>query len=163
MAKRKKYLHQLELRRVARFELLDGLGDEGLHSSRQASDVLRNILGDRPTESMVVLYLDSKRKPIGYEVVSVGDVSSAAIRVATVFRGALVAGAEAIIVSHNHPSGDPHPSTDDDAITKRMVEAGKLIQLQVVDHIIVADGRRTDVGPYYSYLDAGRLRYGVGR
>ena len=44
-----------------------------------------------------------------------------------------------------------------------MVEAGKLIQLQVVDHIIVADGRRTDVGPYYSYLDAGRLRYGVGR
>jgi len=68
-----------------------------------------------------------------------------------VFKAALLANAAAIILTHNHPSGDPTPSADDMALTRRLAEAGTLIGVEVLDHIIVGDGR------YFSFREGGRL------
>ena len=67
------------------------------------------------------------------------------------FKAALLANAAAIILYHNHPSGDPSPSVDDAQLTRRLVDAGTLLGVDVLDHIIVGDGR------YYSFKEAGRL------
>jgi len=69
-----------------------------------------------------------------------------------VFREAVAAGASVLVLFHNHPSGDPYPSTDDEALTRRMVAAGELMGIEIVDHLILADTR------YYSFKEAGRLR-----
>ena len=67
------------------------------------------------------------------------------------FKAALLANAAAIILCHNHPSGDPSPSVDDVQLTRRLVDAGTLLGVDVLDHIIVGDSR------YYSFKEAGRL------
>src|SRR5215471_3715346 len=71
-----------------------------------------------------------------------------------VFKPAILSNASSVILSHNHPSGDPHPSQEDRALTVRLRQAGKLLGVEVLDHIIVGDGR------YYSFADEGLLDRG---
>jgi DNA repair protein RadC len=74
-------------------------------------------------------------------VVSVGSVDTSVVHPREVFRAAATAGAAAIVLFHNHPSGDPTPSTDDVVLTQRLVRAGDLMGIQVLDHVIVAESR----------------------
>ena len=94
----------------------------------------------RAQEEVVVLSLTAKHAIIRHDVVAVGSVSSADPTVADLFRPAIRCGAEAMIVAHNHPSGDPAPSPEDVAFTRRLREAGTLLGIDVVDHLVVGAG-----------------------
>ena len=94
----------------------------------------------RAQEEMVVLSLTAKHAIIRHDVAAVGSVSSADPTVADIVRPAIRCGAEAIIVAHNHPSGDPTPSPEDVAFTRRLREAGTLLGIDVVDHLVVGAG-----------------------
>ena len=88
-------------------------------------------------ESAWVLHLDNKHRLLGRELVSVGSVSQTFMAPREIFRLALLQGAVAVVVAHNHPSGDPEPSEDDRLLTSRLGRSGKLVGVEVLDHLIV--------------------------
>jgi DNA repair protein RadC len=88
---------------------------------------------------------------IAYHEVSRGTLDATLVHPREVFKAALLSNAASIILTHNHPSGDPTPSPDDHQLTRRLVDAGRLIGVEVLDHIIVGDGR------YFSFREGGRL------
>jgi len=99
------------------------------------------LFGGHREERFGVLMLDAKNRLIRAELISVGTVSASLAHPREVFRAATVASASSIAVFHNHPSGDPRPSDDDLALTRQLVGAGDVMGIQVVDHIILGDGR----------------------
>lgn len=94
---------------------------------------------EEPEEYMYMICMNTKNKIIGVFEISHGSVNSSIVNPREVFQKALLANAVSIIVMHNHPSGDPTPSREDIEVTKRLVEAGKIIGVEVLDHIIVGD------------------------
>ena len=94
---------------------------------------------EEPEEYMYMICMNTKNKVIGVFEVSHGTVSSSLVSPREVFQKALLANAVSVIFLHNHPSGDPAPSREDIEVTKRLVEAGKLLNVEVLDHIIVGD------------------------
>ena len=104
-------------------------------------------------ESFWILPLDSQHRlaSIGPTVITRGILNSSLVHPREVFCAAIVAGAAAVILSHNHPSGDPTPSADDRVITDQLVAAGRLLDIPVHDHVIVGRGR------YVSFAEAGLL------
>lgn len=107
-------------------------------------------------ESLRVLLLDTRYRLIRTEEVSLGSVNESIAHPREVFRPAVIASAYAVIVVHNHPSGDPAPSQADHALTRRLAEAAELLQIKLLDHIIAgapAEGR----APYFSFKEAGVL------
>ena len=92
-------------------------------------------------EQLRVLLLNTKHRVIGQRVIYQGNVSAACIRVAEVFRPAIVAAAPGLIVVHNHPSGDPTPSPVDVAVTKELVAAAQLLDIELLDHIVIGGDR----------------------
>lgn len=107
-----------------------------------AGAVLCRYLEGADREHFVVLMLDSKQQIIGINTVSVGGISEAIVEPRAVFKPAILANAVAVIVGHNHPSGDLTPSPDDLATTRRLIAAGKLLAITVQDHIITGYGGR---------------------
>lgn len=103
-------------------------------------------------EHFFVLCVNAKNKVIHAEVTSIGTATSSLISVSATFRTAISKEAVAIIIAHNHPSGNTEPSEADDKITKRLVSSGKLLGIEVLDHLIISRGYK-----YYSYSDMGRL------
>jgi DNA repair protein RadC len=91
-------------------------------------------------EHFWVIHLSARNMPIALETVSVGTLSASLVHPREVFKAAIVAGAAAIIVAHNHPSSDMEPSTEDAEATRRLVRSGELIGIPVIDHLIL-DGR----------------------
>ncbi len=101
-------------------------------------------------EHMVAIFLDTKNRPIGRHLVSVGTVNGTPVQPRDVFRAALVAGAvNGLILSHNHPSGDVTPSREDDDVTRNVARAGALLGIRLLDHVILAPN-----GSFYSYKDS---------
>lgn len=90
-------------------------------------------------EYMHMICLNTKNRVIGVFEISHGNVNSSIVGTREVFQKALLANAVAIILMHNHPSGDPTPSREDVEVTKRMVEAGKILGIQVLDHLVMGD------------------------
>lgn len=114
----------------------------------QSPDVARELARalccvDAARERFVVLHLDGAAQIRSAETVSIGGAHGAAMTAAGVFRGAIVAGAAAIIVAHNHPSGDPTPSPEDREMTRRLREAGRVLGVELLDHVIVTDCGRS--------------------
>lgn len=106
----------------------------------QPADVvalLRPMLECCPVEEFIVLAMNAKGHPLCVHRAHIGGVSCCMVDPTSVFRFALLAGAASIIVSHNHPSGDPTPSPEDHQITKKLVEIGKMLDIQVLDHVII--------------------------
>jgi DNA repair protein RadC len=108
---------------------------------RNAAELLIPQFGSQPVEHFGVLLLDTKHRVMRTSVVSVGSVDTSVVHPREVFRAAATVGAAAIVLFHNHPSGDPTPSTDDVVLTQRLVRAGDLMGIQVLDHLIVAESR----------------------
>jgi DNA repair protein RadC len=110
------------------------------------------LLDDAETERLVVVALDRKHKAIGAETVYVGTVSGTSVRIAELFRLAVRLNASGIAIAHNHPSGDPSPSADDIRTTRDAVSAGRLLGIEVVDHLVYGDAatwvsmRRAHIG-----------------
>ena len=92
-------------------------------------------------EQLRVILLDTKNQVQRVDTVYVGSLNSAVIRVGEIFKGAIKVNAAALIVAHNHPSGDPSPSREDIAVTKEIAKAGRLLDIQVLDHLIIGHNR----------------------
>lgn len=106
-----------------------------------AAAYLMPRFGSRGVEQFGIVLLDTKHRVMQTKVLSVGTLNSSVVEPRDVFREAAIGGATAIVVFHNHPSGDPTPSPDDLALTRRLVAAGTLIGIDVVDHLILGDAR----------------------
>src|SRR6185369_694096 len=92
-------------------------------------------------EEFVVILLDAKHKLLGFHVVSVGSLTASVVHPREVFKVAILGNAAALILLHNHPSGDATPSAEDLQITQRLQEVGEVIGIKVVDHIIIGEGQ----------------------
>lgn len=99
-------------------------------------DFIQTELVSSDREKFICLHLNIKHMVTSYEVVSIGSLNSSVVHARETFKGAILANAAAIILVHQHPSGDPTPSADDIAVTKRLVEAGNIIGITVLDHLI---------------------------
>lgn len=106
--------------------------------TEQAFRLVAPLLELEPTEVFYVIFLNGASRPVGIQEVSRGGLHGCALTPADIFRGAIVAGASALIMAHNHPSGDSRPSREDVAMTRAMLEVGKVIGIDVVDHLVVA-------------------------
>jgi DNA repair protein RadC len=100
--------------------------------------LLRPKIGKEDREHFVAVLLSSRNTVIGIETISIGSLNASIVHPREVFKPAIIHSASAIALGHNHPSGDPTPSEEDIAITKRIKEAGMLIGIEVVDHVVVA-------------------------
>ncbi len=112
-----------------------------IRSPSDASHILLPLVGHKEQENFVVLYLDTRNRVTDQEVLYKGSLNTSLVRTAEVFRGAVRRNCASIIVSHNHPSGDPNPSPEDIALTRRLVEAGKLLEVDVLDHLVIGHNR----------------------
>ena len=108
-----------------------------IESPKDVFELLKNDLGDKKKEHFKILSLDSRNKLISIDDVSIGTINANLVHPREVFKTAIQHLAVSIVIVHNHPSGDPEPSEDDLEITKRITEVGKLIGINVLDHIIV--------------------------
>ena len=91
-------------------------------------------------EIFVAVALDARNRAIGSNIVSVGTLTTSLVHPREIFKFAILAGAATIALAHNHPSGDPTPSKEDVDLTRRMVQAGELVGIEVIDHVILALG-----------------------
>ena len=113
---------------------------KAITSPPDAFSILEYMQGlDR--EHFVVLLLDIKNKVIGINTVSIGNLDTSIAHPREVFKPAILSNAGSILLAHNHPSGDPEPSREDIEITRRLVEAGKIIGIEVIDHVIIGEER----------------------
>jgi DNA repair protein RadC len=99
--------------------------------------LLRNKLSDKKKEHFAIIMLDTRNRLIRDTDISVGTLDASLVHPREVFKEAISASAASIMLVHNHPSGDPAPSDDDIRITKRLIEVGKLVDIEVLDHIII--------------------------
>ncbi len=121
----------------------EGVLSSEMHSvgnPRDTADLLMPMLRHEDREHLVAVLLDTKNKVLAVNTVSVGDLSSSIVHPREVMKPAIIAGAASIIISHNHPSGDPTPSPEDVTVTKRLIQAGEILGVEVLDHIIIGDG-----------------------
>lgn len=117
---------------------------------RGGADVARVVLESARgsgRESFFVLLLDGRHRVLGFRVVSTGSLQSAPVHPREVFISAIREGAAAVVVAHNHPSGDPSPSTEDRKVTQRLQRVGELVGIEVLDHVVVGAER------FYSFAD----------
>src|SRR6056297_4200690 len=119
--------------------------------SNDVFDFFQPLLGDLPHEEFWILLLNRANRIIEKKKISQGGVSGTIIDVKVILKHAIENLASSIILCHNHPSGNKTPSNADNTITHKLVDAGNLLDIKVLDHIIIAD---TD---YYSYADEGNL------
>ena len=124
-----------------------------LRSAVHAAALLRQYLGAVDREHFVVILLDRKNAPIGLNTVSIGSLTASIVHMREVFKPAILANAAAILCGHNHPSSDPAPSREDRALTQRLVDAGKLLGIPLIDHIVLGDGTTA----FFSFADQGLL------
>ena len=125
-------------------------GNRKVSSPNDAKELVKVFLEDCDREKFLVAYLNIKNEPIAIHTVSIGSLNSSICHPREVLKGALLSNAASMILFHNHPSGDVSPSKEDVAITKRLVEAAKLIGIEIIDHIIIGDRDK-----YYSFKEEG--------
>lgn len=107
---------------------------------KDAEIILRKLLEKQDRENLLLLTLDVKNVVTSISTVSIGSLNAAIVHPREIFKAAILANAASIILGHNHPSGDARPSMEDLEITKRINEAGKLLGIELLDHIIIGDG-----------------------
>jgi DNA repair protein RadC len=122
-----------------------------LSTPRQVAAYLLPEYGSSAVEQFGILMLDSKHRVLRIKLLSVGSLDSTIVHPREVFREAAAAAAAAIILFHNHPSGDATPSLDDIVLTARIVAAGEIMGIDVVDHLILADQT------YFSMMESGHI------
>jgi DNA repair protein RadC len=122
-----------------------------LKTPRSVAEFLLPEYGSRPVEQFGVVLLDTKHRVLRTIVLSIGTLDASIVHPREVFGAATAAGAAALVLFHNHPSGDPKPSVDDVALTRRLVAAGVLMGIEVIDHVILADVR------YFSFREEGKI------
>ena len=110
-------------------------------SPADAANLLMMEMGAHEQEHMRVLLLDTRNRVLASPTIYIGNLNTAVVRIAELFREAIRSNCAAIIVAHNHPSGDPSPSPEDVRVTEQIVSAGKLLDIDVLDHLIIGQQR----------------------
>ncbi len=149
LAKATQILAAIELGQ--RSATLKGVSLHYITGTTQVADLLVKEMRYYQKEHFVVLMINTKGGVLGKETVSVGDLSSSIVHPRETFSQALKRGAYGVIFAHNHPSGDPTPSKEDLEVTRRLCEAGDILGIKVVDHIIIGDGK------YISFKEEGYM------
>jgi DNA repair protein RadC len=139
----------LELGRRRKTE--DKLNRGQITTSKDAADIFQPLLGDKAHEEFWILFLNRANHIIGKNQVSSGGMTGTVVDPKMIFKAALDAKAVSIILCHNHPSGNVKPSQQDTDLTKKILAAGKLLEISVLDHVIVSQGA------YYSFADEGMM------
>lgn len=125
-----------------------------ISNSQGAYEILTNLFPENTMdyrETFIVLYLNRANQVLGYSVISQGGTSNTTVDIKMVIQTALLANASCIMLAHNHPSGNLRPSSDDNRITNRIIEAARLFAITVLDHIIITNES------YYSFTDNGNI------
>ena len=126
--------------------------NQQIRSSADASTLLHTHLADVDREHFVIILINQKNRVLGVNTVSIGSLTAPIVHPREVYKSAILSNAASIICGHNHPSTDCQPSKEDRAITTRLVEAGRLLGISVLDHVIIGgDGR------YFSFADENML------
>ncbi len=135
-------------RRVERGES-DGL--ELVEGPDDAARLLGTLLSDLGQEGIAVLLLGARHQVLRLQLVALGSLNAAGVEPREIFRGAIGAGAAAIVLAHNHPSGSPEPSRDDFRLTRRLAACGETLGVTLLDHLVLGDGS------YVSLRERGAL------
>jgi len=122
-----------------------------MRSSVEVYELFRSRFERSDREEFIVVLLDAKNRMIGFHVVSVGSLTSNLVHPREVFKIAILGNAASVVLVHNHPSGDPTPSAEDQSITQRLIDLGTVLGIRILDYIVVGDGR------YVSFVDDGLL------
>jgi DNA repair protein RadC len=116
-----------------------------VHSPEDAVALVRYDMSALEQEQLRVMMLDTRNRVLDIAEVYQGSLNSSQVRIGELFKSAIRRNAAAVIVIHNHPSGDPTPSPDDVAITRAIVQAGKLLDIDVLDHLVIGAGRHVSL------------------
>jgi DNA repair protein RadC len=145
--------------RVARYRLLlvkDGTvpttWDRQLRQSRDVADLMAGVVAGLDREAFFVVLVDGKNRVSAINLVSLGSLTAALVHPREVFKVAIAGSAAALVLVHNHPSGDPTPSAEDLSLTRRLCEVGDLVGIKVLDHLVLGDR-----GRFRSLADDGLL------
>jgi DNA repair protein RadC len=136
--------------RVLREDSVPYSGDQ-ISGSIHAAEILIPLMAGLDRESVWLLCLDTKNQPIAVSMISLGTLDASYCSPREIFKTALLCNARGIIVAHNHPSGSLDPSADDRAVTNRLAEAARLMDIRLSDHMIIAEER------YFSFRDGGLM------
>lgn len=130
------YSVQLVKEKGARYDI-----DNNISSNKNAAQTIETIfnLSSKPEEHLVLLTLNTKNKITGAFTVHIGAIDTSIVSPASIFQRALLSNASHILIAHNHPSGNPVPSPQDISVTKRISEAGLLLGVKLLDHIIIGE------------------------
>jgi len=120
-----------------------------VRSPQDVSSLVMEEMRYLDREQFRIVLLDAKNHVLGVRTVSVGSLSSSIVHPREIFKDAIARSSAAIVLVHNHPSGDPTPSQEDVEVTRRLVEAGRLLGIEVLDHVVVGDNR------YVSFKEKG--------
>ncbi len=124
---------------------------ESVSKPKDAAALIYEELRFLDKEHFVILMLNTKHKLIGKKIISIGHLNSSLVHPRELFKEIIRHSSAAVILAHNHPSGDPTPSEDDIAVTRRLVEAGQILGIHVLDHLIVGDNS------YVSFKELGLI------
>ena len=138
-----------------RLRLVEGMNpwhsDGPMDSPEAAISAMRGLLGEMDREYFCVVNLNGKNSPLNYNIVSIGKVNMAPVRLADVFKSSLLSNAKRVLLLHNHPSGDPTPSGADHEVTRKLLALGEILGVRVLDQVIVGNGS------YFSFREMGFL------
>jgi DNA repair protein RadC len=123
-----------------------------IRNGGDAAKLIASLLDGLPVERFCVLSLDTKHKPIAFDVLSIGTLDGTVVHPRDIFRTVIMQNAAAFIITHNHPSGDPTPSPDDIALTQRVSAASVVMGIDLIDHVIIGEA-----GAYVSFKQRGDL------
>ncbi len=113
--------------------------DYQITTPKDVFELLKNDMGNKKKEHFKILSLTTRKKLISIDDISIGILDSSLAHPREIFRPAIRNSAASIILVHNHPSGDPNPSNDDTKMTERLIEAGKIMGIEIDDHVIISD------------------------
>ena len=135
-----------------RLEQDRAIGKESVNTQDKAVEYIIREFADLDREVFMILNLDTALRPINLNVVSMGTLSEAMVHPREVFKASILSNASSVICIHNHPGGDVTPSDPDIAVTNRLTECGKILGIEVADHLIIG-GRD---GTYFSFQESAR-------
>jgi len=142
--------YRIELIREGTEESVSG-SQEPLTNAKSVYQYIRAGLENKDREFFISILFNTRLIPLGVNLVAIGGLDCAIVQPREVFKAAVLASASSLIIAHNHPSGDVGPSEGDIIVTDKLLQAGKILDIQVNDHIIVGRNR------YYSMLENGDI------
>lgn len=120
-----------------RQELEPELKDYDIKNPQSIVKAIRSSIKDKAKEHFKLILLDSRNKIIGISTISIGTLNASLVHPREIFKEAIIHNSASVVLAHNHPSGDPEPSEEDIKITERLVESGKILGIEVIDHIVI--------------------------